>query len=328
MAPKKCFVIMPFSATTERHTEQYWTKFFEYLKEVITGLDYGYEVTRSAAIPGNIVKKIIEKLSEADIVVAVLTDKNANVWYELGTRHAIRPGTILLIEAGQRLPSDIASYGTIYYDDTHAGHDQFRKDMKDALEKHASGEAADSPALDFLAHRPAPGGLAEIAEGFLGIKAPKDLLASSENRLLVFGANKTFFSDDIQEAIRDKNTHFRILLTLDANLSKVRAEAMEREYDVYTKTSHIFSNSFIDTFSEYNNDIRINWRYPFGLYLQLGNYGWLTPLWNEDLRGSAIRGVAIECKFGSKFFDACKRNFDELWASSTDLSAFNGRWRS
>jgi hypothetical protein len=44
----------------------------------------------------------------SDLVLAVLTDYNPNVWYELGTRHSLRHGTIMMLERGQKIPIDIA----------------------------------------------------------------------------------------------------------------------------------------------------------------------------------------------------------------------------
>ena len=32
---KKCFVVIPISATTEKHTEKYWSNFFEVIKSVM-----------------------------------------------------------------------------------------------------------------------------------------------------------------------------------------------------------------------------------------------------------------------------------------------------
>jgi len=44
-----------------------------------------------------------------DYAVADLTTANANVFYELGVRHAVRPwSTVLLFAEGSRLPFDVA----------------------------------------------------------------------------------------------------------------------------------------------------------------------------------------------------------------------------
>lgn len=146
---KRCFVIMPFSATTEKHTELYWDNFFlKFVKPSIEKL--GYSCSRSKAQPSNIIKDILKELLDADLVLAVLTDFNANVWYELGSRHALRKGTIMMIEEGQKLPFDISQYGIIKYEDTIVGASDFEEKLLSFIEKIEVDQPADSPAIDFL----------------------------------------------------------------------------------------------------------------------------------------------------------------------------------
>ena len=146
---KRCFVIMPFSATTEKHTELYWDNFFlKFVKPSIEKL--GYSCSRSKAQPSNIIKDIFKELIDADLVLAVLTDFNANVWYELGSRHALRKGTIMMIEEGQKLPFDISQYGVIKYEDTIAGASDFEEKLQSFIHKIAVDQPTDSPAIEFL----------------------------------------------------------------------------------------------------------------------------------------------------------------------------------
>ena len=146
---KRCFVIMPFSTTTEKHTELYWDNFFlKFVKPSIEKL--GYSCSRSKAQPSNIIKGIFKELIDADLVLAVLTDFNANVWYELGSRHVLRKGTIMMIEEGQKLPFDISQYGVIQYGDTIAGASDFEEKLQRFIHNIAVDQPADSPAIEFL----------------------------------------------------------------------------------------------------------------------------------------------------------------------------------
>ena len=140
---------MPFSTTTEKHTELYWDNFFlKFVKPSIEKL--GYSCSRSKAQPSNIIKGIFKELIDADLVLAVLTDFNANVWYELGSRHVLRKGTIMMIEEGQKLPFDISQYGVIKYGDTIAGASDFEEKLQSFIHKIAVDQPADSPAIEFL----------------------------------------------------------------------------------------------------------------------------------------------------------------------------------
>lgn len=146
---RHCFVIMPFSATTEKHTALYWDNFFsKFVKPSIEKL--GYSCSRSKAQPSNIIKDILKELLNADLVLAVLTDFNPNVWYELGNRHALRKGTIMMIEEGQKLPFDISQYGVIKYEDTISGASDFEEKLRNFIQKIESDQPVDSPAMDFI----------------------------------------------------------------------------------------------------------------------------------------------------------------------------------
>ena len=66
---------------------------------------------------GIIHKPMFERLILCDYAVADLTTANANVFYELGVRHAVKPATTVLLFAadGTRLPFDVAPLRTLMY---------------------------------------------------------------------------------------------------------------------------------------------------------------------------------------------------------------------
>ncbi len=65
--------------------------------------------------PGEIITQVIEALSEADVVIADLTGRNPNVFYELGVRHALRNNTILIAQDIDDIPFDLRGLRTICY---------------------------------------------------------------------------------------------------------------------------------------------------------------------------------------------------------------------
>ena len=99
---KRCFVIMPFGMVgTEDHTRN--LKIYRQLIKPVVE-ECGYESIRADELEhfGNITRDIIELLYESDLVVADLSGKNANVFYELGVRHALlRYGTVPIIRKGE-----------------------------------------------------------------------------------------------------------------------------------------------------------------------------------------------------------------------------------
>lgn len=80
--------------------------------------DAGLEPIRAdeEKVGGLIHKPMFERLILCDYAIADLTTANANVFYELGIRHATRPFTTLSLFAGDsRLPFDVAALRAIPY---------------------------------------------------------------------------------------------------------------------------------------------------------------------------------------------------------------------
>lgn len=130
---RKCFVIMPFSETTDKHTEEYWnTHYTNFLKPEIESLPL--VAHRSSPLRGDIIRQIITDLVTSFIVVADLTDSNPNVYWELGVRQSFKHGTITIAEYGTDLPSDMAAKGTLYYyPNDHVKMRQFTKQLSSAI---------------------------------------------------------------------------------------------------------------------------------------------------------------------------------------------------
>jgi hypothetical protein len=150
--PRTCFVIMPFSATT-LCTEDEWTWIFEKVfKPAVEGAGLDYECRRSVATRGNIVASILQELSDTYVVIADLTDRNANVFYELGVRHTLKDRTILVAQKKEDIPFDLLAYAYHVYDwKTDKGRAELAEKLAQLLsEIDANPERPDNPVSDFL----------------------------------------------------------------------------------------------------------------------------------------------------------------------------------
>jgi hypothetical protein len=112
-----CFVVMPFGKEGTETRERF-NRTYEYIiKKPIC--EAGYSCIRGDEIPGteNIVDMLKSQLVKAALVIADLSDKNANVFYELGFRHALNKPTITISDADELtgLPFNISHYRTISY---------------------------------------------------------------------------------------------------------------------------------------------------------------------------------------------------------------------
>jgi tetratricopeptide (TPR) repeat protein len=106
-----CFVLMPFGAKpgADGGSIDFDAVYRELIAPAVEAA--GLEPLRAdqELIGGVIHKPMYERLVLADYAIADLTTANANVFYELGVRHAVRPYSTVLISAEtSRVPFDLA----------------------------------------------------------------------------------------------------------------------------------------------------------------------------------------------------------------------------
>jgi hypothetical protein len=155
-----CFIIMPFSKSSELHTEEFWTSHFEnFLKPTIEEL--GVKAYRVETIREDILKKIINNLVTSPIVLADLTDHNPNVFWELGVRQSFKHNTITIAKEGTELPFDVSAKATIFYNlNSEDQVAKFKFKLKAAIEDCINNpEKPDSHVLESISGR---GSLYEI----------------------------------------------------------------------------------------------------------------------------------------------------------------------
>ncbi|MCK4478002.1 hypothetical protein KAU88_05700 [Candidatus Bathyarchaeota archaeon] len=131
---KRCFVIMPFSQTSKEHTEEYWTRHFKSFLKPLIEESREVKAYRSEPLRGDVLKQIITELVISPIVVADLTDRNPNVFWELGVRQSFKHGTITVAEIGTEIPFDMTVKGVLfYYPKNHIKNAEFSKRFKTAV---------------------------------------------------------------------------------------------------------------------------------------------------------------------------------------------------
>lgn len=132
---KTCFVIMQIGAVEGVISEAELKKrYTDLIKEAILRADPTLEVVRADEVsaPGVINTDILTRLMHSDVVVADITFPNPNVYYELGIRHAVRPGTILIRGSDAKpTPFDVANLRYTPYENTSSG----LKALAETLEK-------------------------------------------------------------------------------------------------------------------------------------------------------------------------------------------------
>jgi hypothetical protein len=108
----KCFVISPFGGWND----DYYTEIFQPSIKAA-----GLEPARADDLfrSSNIVHDIWHLVSSARVLLADLTGKNANVFYELGLAHAAQKPVLLLTQTLDDIPFDLQALRVITYDVEH-----------------------------------------------------------------------------------------------------------------------------------------------------------------------------------------------------------------
>ena len=111
--PKICFVISPIG----EEGSEVRLRADQVLRHVIEPVASacGYRAIRADKIsePGIITSQVIQHVVEDPLVIADLTGRNPNVFYELAIRHAVRKPVIQLMDSAETLPFDVAPIRTI-----------------------------------------------------------------------------------------------------------------------------------------------------------------------------------------------------------------------
>ncbi len=148
-----CFILMPFGIKKDQNSKEIdFDKIYnDFIKPSIE--DAGLEPIRvdEEMIGGIIHKPMYERLMLCEYAVADLSILNANVFYELGIRHAIRPhSTISIFEEKSVLPFDTSFLRSLPYDRELKDLDTLKKQLIDKLIYAKEKKHTDSPLFQLV----------------------------------------------------------------------------------------------------------------------------------------------------------------------------------
>jgi hypothetical protein len=108
---KMCFVLMPFEQQIDQFYKEYVKKPLEGAGLIVRRAD---DISKSSLIMDDIWQSIVA----ANVIVADLTKRNANVFYELGLAHSRRKDVILIAKDIEDVPFDLSSVRILLYGDS------------------------------------------------------------------------------------------------------------------------------------------------------------------------------------------------------------------
>lgn len=110
-SPQSCFIAMPFHG-----------RFMDYYPAIYEPAiqKSNLRAVRADSIfsAGDIVRQIVEAIATSSIVLADISELNANVYYEIGIAHSFGKPTVLLSQSADLIPFDLRTGRCIIYDVT------------------------------------------------------------------------------------------------------------------------------------------------------------------------------------------------------------------
>jgi hypothetical protein len=143
---KVCFVIAPIGEP-DTETRKKSDQVLRHLLNPVLEPKYSVERADKMGRPGIITVQIVQQIFDAELVVADLTDRNPNVYYELAIRHAVQKPAIHIVSRGdQDVPFDVQDMRFVPYDlaDPDAL-DEARGKLRDAVQAIEQGEPVVTP---------------------------------------------------------------------------------------------------------------------------------------------------------------------------------------
>jgi hypothetical protein len=146
MSSLTCLVISPVGDPGTEARRRADQVFKHIIEPVVSALGYTAKRADEMGLPGIITGQLLAAVADSDLLVADLTDHDANVFYELAIRHACQRPVVQLIDSAQRPPFDLADMRTINLDihDLDSAEDA-RRQLEDQIERANTSSPVDTP---------------------------------------------------------------------------------------------------------------------------------------------------------------------------------------
>jgi nucleoside 2-deoxyribosyltransferase len=221
---RECFVIMPIGSGDAYQV--YRNRYKHIIEPAVEGVRIDDEqvfrsiradfVTRT----GSITRDLLGRLYRSDVVIADLTDLNPNVFYELGVRHALRAGTILMALKGTKPPFDVGDLRVIPYEDRIGGEKEVIPQLQDMLRSFLGEQRQqDSPVLLAIPELAELGAVKEHEARVASLQRERDLLKAQ----LEVSEKTSLANQAMLEALQ------RAIETLGQQLSESQRRVAETE---------------------------------------------------------------------------------------------------
>jgi hypothetical protein len=112
---RDAFIAMPYGELWSNDVEKT-------ILAVGTKHKFNCVVSKHLRKPGSIIEQVWQDIRKSEVLVADLTSRNPNVYYELGLAQALGKACILLLQKEEQIPFDLGPQRCIRYDPKNKNH--------------------------------------------------------------------------------------------------------------------------------------------------------------------------------------------------------------
>ncbi len=128
--PQTCFVLMPFAEEL--------SPVHDAIVASVEGPELNFSSCRRADElfgGGHIMADILMSIARAEVIIADVTKRNPNVFYELGIAHTVKPiqTVIIITQSMEDMPFDLKHLRCILYKPTPYGLDDLKRQIADSI---------------------------------------------------------------------------------------------------------------------------------------------------------------------------------------------------
>lgn len=335
---KFCFVISPIGAEgseTRQHADIVYNCIIQPGCEAADQGEVLFRCERGdhKAAPGKITDQIYEDILAADLIIAVLTESNPNVYYELAVAQAAAKRVILLLQKGFAAPFDIKDHRIIYYDfdPPNIFHRTYAKQLRAAINSLESRRPR--PIVPFAPHLTPLGDPMQLI-GARATEAEPDAIrivseAKKSIRLMGYSMHGWTMNDDFKRAMNRSALNLKDgIYALLAHPSNETLKGSMKNNEAYLAAKEMIQNSaglwrsllssLVDNkFSRFH--IRLNEKNTMGYQILMSEReAILVPyLVSRD----TARSPYIYIKSESPYFEVISDEFMHIWSTSSDFAS-------
>jgi len=126
-----CFVLMPFA--------QRFKAVYDAIAEALEGPDANLSCERADELfgGGHIIEDILRGIAKAEVVIADVTTRNPNVFYELGIAHTVKDidKVLILTQSMKDVPFDLRQFRVIKYEQSPGGFQKLKRNLLQHVQK-------------------------------------------------------------------------------------------------------------------------------------------------------------------------------------------------